>query len=292
MMVYALIANGNIYTMGPVIPRHAEVPATYLQTLQAWMAEKERRLTESPEGSTAEHAALLGRASMQSQWINSVVRQASGEDEEEQANSPHRGYGLREPSPSPSEDRSPPPPGMIRVHPPHLTRNGGPAPGVHRPILRQGPLLLDPAPQEVGNGDEIDEQMATDMFILEAGAEAEGEERLNVVAIAWSGGRVDLGAAIDTPEPRWFSSRDPAPADIVLPIIESALVPFPEDVDAEAMALNAPSFLPDTVHPDVVYVQHSFGVDAISVAPWVTQLLGGSDEPPAPSDVASLVEAS
>jgi nucleoporin NUP82 len=296
-MVYALMANGDIYTMGPVLPLHAEVPATYLQSLQAWMEEKERQL-DADDGSAA-HAALVGRTALQMAWVNAVVRQAGGEEDKDHS-APPRGYGLRDPSPPPPvTSRPPPPPGMVRVHPPHLSESGGPAPGVHRPLMRQGPLLLDPAPQEVGNGDDVDEQMATDLAIIRARGDKEKKEggdsdgqRINVLAIAWSGGRVDLGVEVTPPEPRWMSSRDPGGVDLYLPVIESVLVTFPQNADYEAIAANAPVFVPDTIHPDVVYLQHSFGIDAISVAPWIGQLLSGDDDELERSDVACLVEVS
>lgn len=83
----------------------------------------------------------------------------------------------------------------VRLHPPHLTVNGGPAPGLHRPLLRQGPVLLDPAPEEAE-----DEDRATDFLLLENDGEV-------VYAICWTGGRVDLGMMIDTPNPRWVSTK-------------------------------------------------------------------------------------
>lgn len=298
LMVYALMANGDIYTMGPVLPLHAEVPALYLASLQAWVGERSKALeaadkaTPGQEGS-ADYASLVGRRQLQEAWVSAVVKQGAGADEPP---SPprRRGIGLRDAPPSPPRsDKLPPPPGFVRVHPPHLTASGGPAPGMHRPIMRQGPMLFDPAPQEVGNGDDAGEQSATDIMILHAAGDVgEGEKdgpRVNVLAIAWSGGRVDLGVDADTSEPRWITSRDPTPSDLYLPIVESVLSSFPS-TEADTIALNAPVFVADPIHADVMYVAHAFGVDAISVAPWAPQLLAGSSDL-APSDVAPLVEA-
>lgn len=302
LMVYALMANGDIYTMGPVLPLHAEVPVEYLQSLQAWVSARSDSLKSGEDGEegSAERAALSGRAALQSQWVEAVVSQASktsDETEAEEAPSPskgRRGFGLRDATPAPPpppSNRTPPPPGMVRVHPPHLTASGNPAPGVHRPLMRQGPLLYSPAPQEVGNGDDVDEQMATDLIVIRAGADSESTHRINVLAIAWSGGRVDLGVEVEPPEPRWVTSRDPSPGEVTLPLIESVLSSVPPGVEAEAFAANAPTFVQDTIHPDVVYVHHSFGVDAISVEPWATKLFSAGDDPLPSSDVACLVEA-
>lgn len=303
LTVYALMANGDIYTMGPVLPLSAEVPASYLASLQAWVAESTKTLEDTKakpgeEGSAA-YASLVGRRHLQEAWVNAVVKQGSPEDEPSTPSTPstpprRHGFGLRDLTPSsPQSDKPPPPPGFIRVHPPHLTESGGPAPGMHRPVARQGPLLFSPAPEEVGNGDDIDEQSAADIAILHAAGDVpEGEvasAHVNVLAIAWSSGRVDLGIDADGCEPRWITSRDPAPTDLYLHIVESVLSSFPSS-EPDAIALNAPAFVADPIHSDVVYVSHAFGVDAVSVAPWVTQLLAGESEL-SPSDVAPLVEA-
>ncbi|KAL1408218.1 hypothetical protein Q8F55_005024 [Vanrija albida] len=306
LMVYVLMANGDVYTMGPALPLHADVPATYLQSLSAWVTERTKRLEKADAGQvgdegSAERAAYAGRIALQAQWVDALLRQArdsreDGDVEQNGTPSRRRGFGLRESTvaASPAKaDRPGPGPGMVRVHPPHLTESGGPAPGVHRPLVRQGPLLFDPSAQEVGNGDGVDEQSATDLIVLRASGDNEDESgpRLNVMAIAWSAGRVDLGVAIETPEPRWVTSRDPAPADVTLPILESILISYPASAEPEAVEANTPSLVSDPVHPDVVYVQSSFGVDAISVAPWVKKLLDGGEGDLPGSEVAPLIAA-
>ncbi|BEJ14075.1 hypothetical protein CspHIS471_0312490 [Cutaneotrichosporon sp. HIS471] len=301
LMVYALMANGDIYTMGPVLPSSADVPASYLASLQAWVAEGLKQLENAKakpgEQGSAEYASLLGRRQLQEAWVSAVVKQGSPDDEPSTPSTPprRRGFGLRDAPPCPPQpDKPPPPTGFVRVHPPHMTGTGGPAPGMHRPLARQGPLLFNPAPQEVGNGGDIDEQSATDITILHAAGDVpEGEvadARVNVLAIAWSSGRVDLGIAADECEPRWITSRDPAPTDLYLHIVESVLSAFPSS-EPDAIALNAPLFVADPIQSDVMYVEHAFGVDAVSVVPWVTQLLAGESKLP-PCDVAQLVEAS
>ncbi|TXT13342.1 hypothetical protein VHUM_00709 [Vanrija humicola] len=303
LMVYVLMANGDIYTMGPTLPLHADVPATYLQSLSAWVTERTKRLEKTEAGhvgdeGSAERAAYAGRLALQQQWVDAVLRQArnnrdDGDAEQNATPARRRGFGLRESTTvsTARADRPPPGPGMVRVHPPHLTESGSPAPGVHRPLVRQGPLVFDPSAQEVGNGDGVDEQSAADLIVLRASGDNEDENapRVNVVAIAWSAGRVDLGVAIDTPEPRWVTSRDPAPSDVTLPILESILIGYPATVEPETIESNTPSLVPDPVHTDVVYVQSSFGVDAISVAPWVKKLLGGGDGDLPPSEIAPLI---
>ncbi|CAK9780672.1 hypothetical protein CC85DRAFT_287955 [Cutaneotrichosporon oleaginosum] len=301
LMVYGLMANGDIYTMGPVLPLSADVPEEYLGALQAFVAERmdeidDMEVKQPGQEGSAEYASLVGRRQMQEAWVSAVVTQCSSDSEGEPSTpstSPRRrGYGL--PASPPRSERLPPLPGFVRVHPPHLTAAGGPAPGAHRPLARQGPLLFNPAPQEVGNGDDVDEQSATDLTILHAfGNVPEGQDPglgINVLAIAWSSGRVDLGIEPDGSEPRWITSRDPAPTNPILHVVESVLSSFPTS-DLDAIALNAPAFVKDPIQSDVVYISHAFGVDAVSVAPWVSQLLAGEGHL-SPSDVAPLVKAS
>lgn len=305
LMVYVLMANGDVYTMGPALPLHADVPATYLQSLSAWVTERTKRLEKADAGQvgdegSAERASYAGRLALQAQWVDAVLRQArnsrdDGDADQNASPARRRGFGLHESTTASTAraDRPAPGPGMVRVHPPHLTESGSPAPGVHRPLVRQGPVVFNPSPQDVGNGDGVDEQSATDLIVLRASGDNEDDNgpRVNVIAIAWSAGRVDLGVAIDTPEPRWVTSRDPAPGDVTLPILESILISYPAALEPEAVEANTPSLVSDPVHPDVVYVQSSFGVDAISVAPWVQKLLDGSEGDLPQSEVAPLIAA-
>lgn len=296
LMVYGLMANGDVYSIGPVLPLHAEVPASYIASLQAWVSERAKRLKKRREAAStpgqvgsAEHAALVGRVALQQAWVENIVKQVTAQEDDKPK---RRGFGLRESS-HPNSDRALLPPGYVRVHPPHLTASGDPAPGMHRPLMRQGPLLIDPAPQEVGNGVDVDEQTATDIAVIRATVESDKsdtdtQDSINIVAIAWSAGRVDLCLEQDAPEPRWITSRDPASVQVVLPLVESVLAAFPT-ADADAIHNNAPYFVLDANYSDVFYVTSTFGVDAISVAPWVGKLLAGDADLP-PSQVNPLVE--
>lgn len=177
-MVHVMCANGDIYVMGPILPLHSVVPVTWLQCLRV-------------------HADRSGGE--QKRWVDSVWNIVRGEEERKREG----GTTLTTASQSPSraarsvEVEQ----GMVRIHPPHLTPSGGPAPGDKPPLQRQGPMRYDPPPQEVGEA-ELDEDVASDILISEAGEQGE-----TVVAIAWSGGKVDLCLIVDPPQPRWVNSR-------------------------------------------------------------------------------------
>jgi nucleoporin NUP82 len=67
----------------------------------------------------------------------------------------------------------------------------------------------------------------------------------------------------------------------VVPIVESILLPLPDFPE-----LNSPTFLPDTLHKDTLYLSHSFGVDAICLRSWL------EDEVDSPeSEFVRLVES-
>lgn len=91
---------------------------------------------------------------------------------------------------------------LVRLHPPNLSMSGGPAPGDHREVERQGPAIFDPAPME---GDE--EDIASDLILLSVNVEVakEGKSRSDVrmLAICWASGRVDLGVDTQKVKGKW-----------------------------------------------------------------------------------------
>jgi hypothetical protein len=101
-----------------------------------------------------------------------------------------------------------------------LTEEGGPAPGEHLAVQRQGPAKINPAPEEVE-----DEITATDLVLLNipekgavgpgasgardrgqvegGGATDEPEEGALVLAMVWSNGRLDFGLEVEAVKGSW-----------------------------------------------------------------------------------------
>ncbi|WWD04287.1 hypothetical protein V865_002356 [Kwoniella europaea PYCC6329] len=303
LMVYVLLANGDIYSMGPILPLHTEMPIRYLQALKAYSETKLAKIQNEARDVFGAGQAGLGRATFQAQWVESLVKQVKIAEQQKKDESSYESPTTRRTSllsrsisvrSTDTSTKSRPAEGTVRVHPPHLTESGGPAPGAHRALLRQGPLVYSLAPQDIGNGDEDDEQAATDLYISQIQSSGEDEEGggsdETIIAIAWSGGRVDIGLEVEKPEPRWFSSRDPSTSTPVLPVIESIVLPFPQS-DIDSLGSNAPTFLPDPLYCDVLYVQHSFGVDSINIRPWLEALRRDDSDGELPgSKVARHVE--
>ncbi|WRT69531.1 uncharacterized protein IL334_006518 [Kwoniella shivajii] len=259
LMVYVLLANGDIYTMGPVLPLHSEMPIRYLQGLKAYSERRLARIQSEAKDVFGATEAGLGRVTSQAQWVESLVKQVKMAEEARQRKDEN------EETPSKRTTLA---------------------------LLRQGPMLYSPAPQDIRNGEEDEEQAATDLFLSQSGSEQGGNgEKETCIAVTWSGGRVDIGLEVERPEPRWFSSRDPSTSTPVIPIIESILLSFPQS-DLESIEANAPSFLSDPMYGGVFYVQHIFGVDSININSWLDELRSGDAEGELlGSEVVRLVES-
>lgn len=87
------------------------------------------------------------------------------------------------------------------------------------------------------------------------------------------------------------NDQDSSDSVPVIPILESVMLDVPVD------SSSVPSTSLDPIQSDVIYIQHSSGVDAICIEPWlkdVTNVLAGQGELSdlAGSEVARLVETS
>ncbi|KAK4686952.1 nucleoporin NUP82, partial [Tremellales sp. Uapishka_1] len=278
LMVYVLLGNGDVFLMGPILPFQSEIPLSFLRNLKCYTETRLRR----EKGS--------GRLRMQDQWVDAVLRQV---DEARESESEIDILVSRRHTESGSPEKRKLEMEMeiekkVLIRPPHLTEAGEPVPGLQKTLLRQGPIIFEPSPDEITNEDEDEEQVAVDLVLFQP------LDDTVVLSIAWSGGRVDLGLVVEKPEPRWLSVRDNTPSDLLVPIIESVLLPLPT-LDPESIAANAPVFSRDPIHKDVIYVQHAVGVDAICVSPWAVEVqdrLESEEEGEwSPSEVVRLVES-
>lgn len=189
LIVHVLIANGDMYAMGPILPLRSDVPIRYLQGLSAYVKERRRRAESKKDEDE------LDRLDSWEVFVEGLIKQAGGIRGE--AGSRFSNLGKKKEVDT------------VRIHPPHLTSTGGPASGSYRSLLRQGPVIYSPGPQETD--DDLDENVASDIVILNM-PRHEGEEfedaeavstTVSAVGIAWSSGRVDIGLLVDAPEPAW-----------------------------------------------------------------------------------------
>jgi nucleoporin NUP82 len=167
-MIHLLTATGDVYLLGPILPLRAEVPSEWLRNLSAYAA-----------GEDSTTRRWVGKLQQHAKEGQSGLMSASNSELENGVSRTNNG---------------------VRLFPPHLTPSGGPAPGKHSPICRQGPVTFSPAPK-VTYGPLGEEDVASDMVIILTEA---GEA---VMGIAWAGGRVDVGMLIDMPTPKWVDGR-------------------------------------------------------------------------------------
>jgi nucleoporin NUP82 len=208
LMVYCLMANGDLYALGPILPLRTEVPVQWLQRLKAVSDARRRGVLATDQGEEE-------RVSMQSQWVEALVRQATVRREEATPPTPPRRTSILSGRPRTEvETKQPEWEGTVKLHPPHLTASGGPAPGIHRSLLRQGPVVFLPAPSGKEDEEDDDDDVASDLLVWSPRGEDEEEVGVGVMAIAWSSGRVDLGLETEPVEPRWVGSRVSAATDL------------------------------------------------------------------------------
>jgi nucleoporin NUP82 len=195
-----MMANGDIYTLCPVMPLRTTIALSKLQRLKAYL---------SLQGSVEEQ-----------KWLEELVKQVP---QTEGPSTPSRSILSRSTAKKAKEETDAPD-RNVRLHPPHLTEEGGPAPGSHKLPVRQGPARMDPAPEEA-----VDEIAATDLVLLsvdhsgevamtgDAGANesatstkaGEGEDGVLVLAMVWSNGRVDVGLQVDGIRGSWTGQVRP-----------------------------------------------------------------------------------
>jgi nucleoporin NUP82 len=196
LSITVLIANGDVYTMAPVLPLRAELPVKYLQGLKAYTKQR-RRLAE-----VKKDGYEIDRVDTWDLWISSLIKQYKDGNKEESVKRTSRD-GRREEAGEKAD--------IVKLHPPHLTATGGPAPGVHRALVRQGPVIFSPGPQEADDEDE--EIYASDIVILSSstrdddGEEGSTSEDVKAMSIVWSSGRVDTGLLMDAAEPVWVEEH-------------------------------------------------------------------------------------
>lgn len=180
--------------MNPILPLRAELPLRYLQGLKAYVRQRRRKAEDYKDGEE------IDRADSWDIWVGHLIKQhKEGSKVEESPNKSMR----RSMSVSPPDDKQ----DTVKVHPPHLTSTGGPATGSHKALMRQGPMIFSPAPQEADDDDE--ENYASDITAMRVstGDADEDEDRsgeeVRVMSIVWSSSRVDIGLYTEVSEPEW-----------------------------------------------------------------------------------------
>lgn len=193
--MHVLIANGDLYAMGPIMPLRTEMPRRYLQSLKAYVQERRHRL----RGAKTDQAEQ-DRLDSWDTWVDSLVSQSRD------LRSDSQNRLSTETNPRAGDES------FVQLHPPHLTATGGPAPGMHKSLSRQGPVIYSPGPSE--SPDDSEEDAANDISVLvmprhqaDALQDEASSSTISGFAIAWSSGRMDVGLMARAPEPAWAESE-------------------------------------------------------------------------------------
>lgn len=181
--------------MGPILPLRSELSMRYIQGLKAYTNERRKRAEVRKDEDEQD------RLESWETFVDDIVKQAVGKRDEDKS----RRSSLATTTTMTQKEVE-----NVRIHPPHLTPTGGPATGSHKSLLRQGPVIYNPGPQETD--DDMEENVASDLVLLcmprHEGAEFEDEDEseratISALGITWSSGRIDIGMIVDTPEPAW-----------------------------------------------------------------------------------------
>ena len=127
MAIYVLMANGDIHTLCPVLPLRSSTQLSQLIRLKAYLA---------VEGSKEEQ-----------QWLEGLAKQIPPPSSGDAPQTPPKSILSRSVARK-AQAEAEVPDRVVRLHPPHLTEGGGPAPGQHMVVKKVGPVMMDPAAEE------------------------------------------------------------------------------------------------------------------------------------------------
>ncbi|KAH9815116.1 hypothetical protein DFH28DRAFT_968772 [Melampsora americana] len=263
MTLYGLMENGDLYAICPYLPRNAIIPITYKSSLLFFLTTKLEALSKSsPCAEESQDIRLLQRSLYHSlDFLNAIEKLSQAQPDGIASN-------LR------PKDEMIDLYGMLKARP-----------------LRQGPFLMQPSPIELNSESE---ELASDLIHIRYQASSgTGQSEFDpsacgvgIFMIAYQN-RVDVHIEVDKVEPYWQLlplNETSYEAEAILP----ALITH-ETIDLQLPdgGQNSPNsfgpmlsdedvggvyFVKDTRHPDVVFVWHRFGVQAISMLRWIDPL--------------------
>lgn len=263
MTLYGLMENGDLYAICPYLPRNAIIPITYKSSLLFFLTTKLEALSKSSQrAEESQDIRILQRSLYHSLDFLNAIEKLSQSRPNGVANN------LR------PKDEMIDLYGMLKARP-----------------LRQGPFLMQPSPIELNSERE---ELASDLIHIRYQAPSgtgqsefdPSASSVGVFMIAYQN-RVDVHIEVDKVEPYWQSlpiNQTSYEAEAILPALithETIDLQLPDDVQIAPnpfgpMISNENSggvrFGKDTRHPDVVFLWHRFGVQAISLFRWIHPL--------------------
>ncbi|KAG0148788.1 hypothetical protein CROQUDRAFT_654356 [Cronartium quercuum f. sp. fusiforme G11] len=264
LTLYGLMENGDVYTICPYLPRNAAVPMTYKSALLFFLTTKLDTLTKSglEVREPQEFQNLQTSLYHSLDFLNAIEKLSQARED--------LASGALPPT-SELIDLY----GMLKARP-----------------LRQGPFLMQPSPIELNTESE---ELATDLIHVRYQSQSStshpdsdpSASSVGVFMIAYQS-RIDVHIEVDKIEPCWqphgvVLSEE---TEQLLPVLithETIDLQLPKDIQTVEDTFGIASdqenrlsihFVRDTRHPDVVFVWHRFGVQAVSMFRWIERLTG------------------
>jgi nucleoporin NUP82 len=162
--------------------------------LKAYTKQRRRRAEVKKDGYE------IDRVDSWDLWVSQLIKQYKEGNKVDKSSKSSSGS-------APGNDKT----DTAKLHPPHLTSTGGPAPGVHRALVRQGPVVFSPGPEETD--DDTEESYASGIAITSSSTRDDDDEEhssgesIKAMCIAWSSGRVDIGHLMTASEPVWVEDN-------------------------------------------------------------------------------------
>jgi nucleoporin NUP82 len=219
LTVFALMKSGDVWAMSPFLPSNASVfysfshasdpwliytfaqsslvPSEYVPALECFVAAKRELIEAGTSAFLSSHDlapttsiitdedAIAITNDQQLKYVNALMKQLLKSGALESADK----ATISLPSSTPSR---------VNVRPPIIHKY---------PIARQGPFLLQPAPPELGSGDDDIENPAMDIVYLTIDEDDNGvegdKEKLGVIGIVYQDGKVDICLDTDKVEAKW-----------------------------------------------------------------------------------------
>ncbi|KAF9509867.1 hypothetical protein BS47DRAFT_1348682 [Hydnum rufescens UP504] len=275
LTVFALMKSGDVWAMSPFLPSNALVPSEYVPALECFVAAKRELIEAGTSAFLSSHDlapttsiitdedAIAITNDQQLKYVNALMKQLLKSGALESADKATISL------PSSTSSR-------VNVRPPIILKY---------PIARQGPFLLQPAPPELGSGDDDIENPAMDIVYLTIDEDDNGvegdKEKLGVIGIVYQDGKVDICLDTDKVEAKWdlqpsATKTSVSPADLpsltTYETIDLGITTTLREASPSLLSLlkdNYCHFHIDPLYAGRVYISHSFGVHVIDMRSWM-----------------------
>ena len=303
LTLYGLMRNGDILAVCPYLPKKScvavrlsvsrlifefcsSVPTAYIHALSHFVSSKVDYLSASsplddstnlPSSSLDKYTTIY---SLQLRYVKNLMRQATTHRES-------LSTVLREPTTEEDDIEE-----FVKIVSPASTSHhfGGAR------LKRQGPFLLQPAPQELDG--EIEEKANDIAYIHYSPTSTPGSmERsdsatLGVFMVSYNDGKIDICVEVEKVEARWAEGKslrveESLPTLVVyetidlglLSTLRTSLPTAAPSTIAEIIENNWTTIAKDSLYSDTLYIHHSLGAHCLLLSNWLDELASSVASP-------------